>query len=74
MEQGRPDDAIVWFQRAKQASRYESRHFPYLNLGRLRAARGEIAEALAEFDGALAENPGDPVALGFLEVLKYKVN
>jgi Tfp pilus assembly protein PilF len=74
MEQGRWDEAIPWFERAKTAPRYEPRHFPYLNLGRLKAARGEVAEALAEFEGALAENPGDPIALQFLESLRYKVN
>src|SRR6266567_2201215 len=74
MEQGRLEEAVSWFERAKQASRYEPRHFPYLNLGRLYAARGDIAEAMAEFEGALAENPGDPMALKYLETLKYKVN
>jgi Tfp pilus assembly protein PilF len=74
MEQGDGDGAIGWFERAKTAPRYEPRHFPYLNLGRLRAARGEIAEAVAEFEGALAESPGDPLALRFLEALRYKVN
>ena len=74
LEQGDPDSAIPWFEKAKQAARYEPRHFPYLNLGRLHASRGEIAEAVAEFEGALAENPGDPMALRFLESLRYKVN
>jgi Tfp pilus assembly protein PilF len=74
MEQGRSDEAISWFQSAKRATRYEPRHFPYLNLGRLRAARGEVAEAIAELEGALALNPGDRMALGLLEALRYKVN
>jgi len=74
MEQGRLDEAPAWFERAKKASRYEPRHFPYLNLGRLYAARGDVAEAMAEFEGALAENPGDPMALRYLEALKYRVN
>jgi len=74
MEQGNLDEAMPWFERAKRAPRYEPRHFPYLNLGRLRAARGEIAEAIVEFEGALAEAPEDPIALKFLEELKYKVN
>ena len=72
--QGRSDEAIDWFERAKQAPRYEPRHYPYLNLGRLRAARGEIAEAVLEFEGALAESPGDPIALRFLDELRYRVN
>ena len=74
MEQGSWDQAIPWFEKAKAAPRYEPRHFPYLNLGRLRAARGETAEALAEFEGALRENPGDPLALQFLDRLRLKVN
>jgi Tfp pilus assembly protein PilF len=74
VEQGESEDAIGWFEKAKKAPRYEPRHFPYLNLGRLRAARGEIAEALQEFEGALAESPGDPIALRFLDELRYRVN
>ena len=74
MEQGHLDDAVSWFEQAKRAARYEPRHFPYLNLGRLRAARGEYAEAILEFQGALEESPDDPVAMRFLEELKYKVN
>jgi Tfp pilus assembly protein PilF len=74
MEQGRPDDAVPWFEQAKRAPRYEPRHFPYLNLGRLLAARGDVAEAIAEFEGALAEAPDDPIARQFLETLRYKVN
>lgn len=74
MEQGELQEAASWFERAKRASRYEPRHFPYLNLGRLHAARGEVAEAIAELEGALEQNPGDPIALQLLESLKYKVN
>ena len=74
MEQGDWDGAIPWFERAKAAPRYEPRHFPYLNLGRIRAARGEIAEALSEFEGALRENPGDALASAALETLRLKVN
>jgi Tfp pilus assembly protein PilF len=74
MEQGKHDEAVSWFEQAKRAPRYEPRHFPYLNLGRLRAARGEFAEAILEFQGALEQAPEDPVALKFLETLKYKVN
>jgi Tfp pilus assembly protein PilF len=74
MEQGRLEEAKPWFEQAKRAPRYEPRHFPYLNLGRLHASRGDFAEALVEFEGALAENPGDPVALKYLEALRFQVN
>jgi Tfp pilus assembly protein PilF len=74
MQQEKLDEAVTWFEQAKKAPRYEPRHFPYLNLGRLKAARGEVEEAMLEFEGALAENPGDPIALKFLEALKYRIN
>ena len=74
MEKGELQEAASWFEQAKKAPRYEPRHFPYLNLGRLHASRGDLAEAVAEFEGALAENPGDPIALRYLEALKYQVN
>ncbi len=73
-EKGEWDEAIPWFERAKTAPRYEPRHFPFLNLGRLKAARGDVAEAVLEFEGALAESPDDPIARRFLETLRYKVN
>ncbi len=74
MEQDRADEAIPWFEKAKRAARYEPRHFPYLNLGRLRAARGEVAEAIAELEGALAEHPGDALALRLLDGLRYRIH
>ena len=74
VEQGRLDEAMPWFDKAKVAPRYEPRHFPYLNLGRLHASRGDLAQALVEFEGALALNPGDPIALKYLEALRYQVN
>jgi Tfp pilus assembly protein PilF len=74
VEQGRLEEAVAWFERAKKAPRYEPRHFPYLNLGRLHATRGELAEALVEFEEALAQNPGDPIALKYLEALRFQVN
>jgi Tfp pilus assembly protein PilF len=74
MQKGELGEAVPWLERAKTAPRYEPRHFPYLNLGRLHAARGDLAQAVEEFEGALRENPDDPIALKFLEALKLKVN
>lgn len=74
MQKGELDQAVTWFEQAKKAPRYEPRHFPYLNLGRLHAARGDLTQALIEFEGALEENPNDPIALRFLEELRYRVN
>jgi len=74
MQQGRSDEAADWFERAKTAPRYEPRHFPFLNLGRLRLANGELAAAMAEFQQALEIRPNDPVALTFLEAFRSQVN
>jgi len=74
MQKGELDQAVSWFEQAKKAPRYEPRHFPYLNLGRLHAARGDFEKAVQEFQGALEESPEDPIALKFLEALKYQVN
>jgi Tfp pilus assembly protein PilF len=71
---GRPDEAVDWFEKAKRAARYEPRHFPYLNLGRLYFARGQAAEATREFEEVLRLNPGDPLARAFMERLRYTVN
>ena len=63
MQLQRLDEAIPWLEKAKTAARYDPRHFPYLNLGRIYAAKGMIQKALEEFRGALDYNPQDPMAL-----------
>ncbi len=74
LQRGRADEALPWFEKAKAAERYEPRHFPYLNAGRILAERGDVAEALQEFERALELHPGDPIALAFLQRLRYQVN
>ncbi len=73
MQQQKLDDAIPWLEKAKEAKRYEPRHFPYLNLGHIYAAKGMINKALEEFRGALEYNPGDPLALRAIEELESKL-
>ena len=51
------ESAIRWFEKAKNAPRYEPRHFPYINLGRLYLSLGMPEKALAEFEGALQHDP-----------------
>ena len=60
VEQDRDDEAILWFQRAKEASRYETPQFPYLNLARVFMGRGQLGAALLELQVAEVLAPGDP--------------
>ncbi|MEE9550300.1 MAG: tetratricopeptide repeat protein [Candidatus Binatia bacterium] len=73
IERKKLDEAIPWLEKAKGAKRYEPRHFPHLNLGRIFAAKGMINRALEEFRGALKFNPDDLMALQAIEELESKL-
>lgn len=74
MQQGRLEEAIPWLERAKRAPRYEPRHFPYLNLGRIYLRQGRWWDALREFEGAVAAAPRDPEAARALHSLRARLN
>jgi Tfp pilus assembly protein PilF len=73
MQQQKLDEAIPWLERAKQAKRYEPRHFPYLNLGRVYVTKGMLQKALEEFRGALERNPNDSELTELIEQLESKL-
>jgi tetratricopeptide (TPR) repeat protein len=73
MQQEKFDEAIPWLERAKTAKRYEPRHFPYLNLGRVYAAKGMMVKALEEFRDALRLHPDDSDLAEFVEQLELKL-
>jgi tetratricopeptide (TPR) repeat protein len=73
MQQQKLDEAIQWLEKAKQTRRYEPRHFPYLNLGRVYAAKGMLQKALEEFRGAVKLNPDDPDLPRIIEELENKL-
>ena len=52
MKQGKLTEAIDWLEKAKGAPRYEPRHYPYLNLGRLYLSLGRFEDAAREFSQA----------------------
>ena len=60
IERGDLSGAIPWLEQAKRAPRYEPRHFPYLNLGRIYLRQGQWPEALRELEAAARLAPGDP--------------
>jgi Tfp pilus assembly protein PilF len=74
MQKERFDEALSWLEKAKQAPRYEPRHFPYLNSGRIYMARGEWFKALKEFEQAVKIMPDDPGARQALAELRGRLN
>jgi tetratricopeptide (TPR) repeat protein len=73
MQQEQLDDAIPWLERAKSAKRYEPRHFPYINLGRIYLTKGMVQKALEEFRGALKINSDDEELAQLVEELETKL-
>ncbi len=59
MKKGELDAAVPWLEKAKHAVRYHSKHFPYLNLGRIYLSRCDFPRALTEFDVALTMDPAN---------------
>jgi tetratricopeptide (TPR) repeat protein len=74
IEQGKLDEAIPWLEQATTAERYEPRAFPWANLGRIYAARGDRTRAIACFRKALELQPGYHVAIHMLERLVAGTN
>lgn len=74
MKQGKLGEAEDWFRRAIKAKRYEPRHFPHLNLGRIFLVRGRYPQALRELRKALGYAPADPTAVQMLRDLASKLN
>ncbi len=74
MQRNQLDDAIPWLERAKQAPRYQPRHFPYINLGNIYTHRGQLLKAIEEFTEALKLAPGDERIRGQIAALSAKLN
>lgn len=74
VRQGKLTDAVPWLEKAKKAPRYEPRHFPYLNLGRIYWAQGLVIRALSEFEQAVSLRPEDPTAAEALRSLRLQIH
>lgn len=57
IEQEKWEEAIPWLQKALKAPRYDARHYPYVNLGRIYEHQGKYRLALAAYDKALDIEP-----------------
>jgi Tfp pilus assembly protein PilF len=74
IEQGRFDEAVPWLERAIAARRYDPRHYPYFNLGRVYYAKGIITKAREFFQEALRIEPQYALARQAIENLRRMVN
>ena len=70
IELGRHDEAVAWLERAKAATRYEPRHFPYYNLARVYVKQNRLREAIAELRQAVGIEPRYAVARREIERLQ----
>ncbi|MGH7926972.1 MAG: tetratricopeptide repeat protein [Candidatus Binatia bacterium] len=73
MQQQKLDEAIPWLDKAKLAKRYEPRHFPYINLGRVYLTKSMVNKAIEEFRGALKEKPDETEIAQLIEELESKL-
>jgi len=74
VRKGKLDEAMEWLEKAKSAPRYEPRHFPYMNLGRIYAKKGMVLRAIREFEGALKIHPEEPTCVSALGELRGALN
>jgi Tfp pilus assembly protein PilF len=74
IELGRLDEAILWLRRAIGARRYEPRHYPHMNLGRVYAKQGKLYEAVVELKRALEIQPDYVAARSELHRILGRLN
>jgi Tfp pilus assembly protein PilF len=70
----RYDEAIPWLERALEAPRYEPRHYPYFNLGRVYYSKGMINRAREYFQKALDIEPDYTLARQAIENIRRMLN
>ena len=71
---GRFDEAVPWLERAIEAPRYDPRHYPHFNLGRVYHAKGMIKRARDCFEKALEIEPRYTLARQAIEHLRRMLN
>jgi len=73
-EQERYRDAVPWLEKATAAPRYESPHFPWMNLGRVYEKIGPLSEAERCYRRALEIEPKYQAARQALRALLARFN
>ncbi len=73
-EQERYREAVPWLERATVAARYESPHFPWLNLGRVYEKIGPWTKSLSCYRRAIEIEPDYYAAKQALKLLLARLN
>lgn len=68
------DEAIPWLERAITAERYDARHYPHCNLGRIYWQKGQLRRAAQEFRTAIALEPAYAYASEALDRVQQQLN
>lgn len=74
LQKGELNAAIRWFYKAIDAPKYESRHFPHVNLGKLYLAKKLYRKALYHMHQALELDPGNRQLEFMILELEEKIN
>lgn len=74
IDQSKWEEAIPWLEKAAVAPRYETRQFPYMNLGRAFQNLGKYKTAMQHYKQALIEEPFYLPAHWALTALLAKMN
>ncbi len=68
------DEAIPWLQKATHAKRYDAKHYPHYNLGRIYLIKDMLNKAIEEFEKALSIHPSYALAQEAIESTKRRIN
>jgi tetratricopeptide (TPR) repeat protein len=74
IELDRLDEAIPWLDRATSASRYESYHFPWFNLGRAYEGKEHLTRAVECYSRSLEYDADYEPAQKALRAVRLKIN
>lgn len=70
---GNHNEALLWYEKAKNAKRYGPRHYPYMNCGRIYRERGQYWMALREYHKAKLYAPGEDAIRIAIEDIEKKI-
>ena len=74
IRQNKFEEAIPWLERACDAQRYDARHYPFYNLGRIYDRLGEVFEAIKHYREAADVEPNFEAAAQAAERLQAWMN